>query len=178
MSKHSVPKEINIRGATLNLSVTIESNLFRIIYHCSGQIYLDKKYFHLLKLKGCMFAQKIQRVKDSLNIFHPDLLESNSKLFEDLEQFKEFRNRMAHCAFYWGKSLSEFEVWDIAEDENKFQFYDPLKYTVKEVISILDNAIKEIIPPLTKLISQVELRLQETDPRLYDLLQSADKPPE
>lgn len=170
MSKDSTRKEVEMRGTALKLSVTIEGVLMNIVYSSSDELYMDKSKSYLLKLKECMFGQKIQRAKEVLEMYHPDLLIKNEKLFIDINIFKDFRNRMAHCGFSWAESLSEFEVWDVTEDETKFQFYAPIKYTVVDVNLTMLKAIKSIIPPLTQLLNEVENRLQKSNQKIYDLL--------
>jgi hypothetical protein len=177
MSEKSVPIDIKLRGAALNLSVSFEAILMSVVYSCSGEIYSDPQYSHLLKLKGCMFAQKIGRVKDALEIFHPDLLESNAQLFVDLNNFRDFRNRMAHCAFSFGDNILEFEVWDVVEDENRFQHYHPIRYTIDDFLQTMDTSIRQIHPPLSKLWRDVESRLQRTHPEVFAVLQSGKRPP-
>ena len=178
MSKDSTPNEVKIRGSALKLSVTFEGALMSIVYSCSGELYTDINKAPLLKLKGCMFHQKINRVKELLGIYHPDLLEKYQPLFNDLSIFKDFRNRMAHCGISWGDGLTEFEVWDIAEDENKFQFYQPIKYVVHEVYFTMAKAANDITPPLTNLLHEVQLRLQTSSPKIFAALKLGGNSPE
>jgi hypothetical protein len=177
MSEKSIPIEINLRGACLKVSVTIENILQSVVYASNAEQYTIKgsKY---LKLKGCMFGQKIEKVKELLQKFHPDLLQINETLFEDLSKFKEFRNKMAHCAFTWSNRLDEFDVWDISEDENKFQYFEPSKYTVFNSYMVMDDALKKIVPELVKMLRQIEARLKEANPKIYDELKLGDNSPE
>jgi hypothetical protein len=167
MSKESVPLEIDLRGSTLKLSVTIEGLLMNIVYASNKKLYTDKKLSEFFKLKGCMFSQKIDKVEKVLHLFHKDLLINNAKLFEDLRTFKNLRNRIAHCGFYWGNSLHNFQIWDVVEGEERFEYYHPFEYSVIEVRVILVQAIDDIVHPLTDLFREVERRLQVDSPELY-----------
>ncbi len=153
MSQLSLHKEIEIRGAALRLPITIEAVLMSIVYFSNAEQYKERKAKTLL-LKGLMFSQKISRVREVLAEFHPDLLARYSTLFDDMEAFKKFRNKIAHCAFSWGDSISDFEVWEVEEDENKFQFYKPIKTTVEDTFGYILKTIKDIIPPLTNLLNE------------------------
>lgn len=166
MSEDSIPIEIDMRGAAMKLSITIESILMKIVYFSNAEQYKIKGA-KSLKLKGCMFRQKILRVRKMLEKFHPDLLQNNKQLLDKLDVFNLFRNQMAHCGFYWGKSLSEFEVWDIVEDENKFQFYQPFEYSVYQAYTRMDNTLKNIIPPLIILSKEIQSRLKLNSPTIY-----------
>ena len=121
-----------------------------------------------------MFSQKIERAKKVLETFHPDLMQQYSKLFNDIEDFKPLRNRMAHCATTFGGSLTDFEIWDITQDEDNFQFYALIKFTVRKVYEILLDMSVNIIPVLKGLQQEVELRLKKSAPHVYDVLKQED----
>ncbi|MEJ7827579.1 MAG: hypothetical protein WKF91_05270 [Segetibacter sp.] len=176
MSDASVLKEAELRGIAIRLAVTMESVLMNIVYSSNSEQYFISPS-PSLKLKGLMFSHKIERVKEVLQKYHPDLLEEYNQLFIDLKDFKEFRNQIAHCVFSWGSSITEFEIWEVAEDENKFQFYKPVKCSVYDAYKVMAKAIEIIIPPLTKLLQQVEDRLKVSDRQLFDILKQVDNFP-
>src|SRR5687768_9138935 len=100
MKEKKIAIEVELRGFTLKLSAIIESNVMSIIYWSNANQYKTPgaKY---LKLKGLTFGKKVHRMKEVLNKYHPDLHEKNMKFFSDLDDFRKFRNLMAHCAFVW-----------------------------------------------------------------------------
>jgi hypothetical protein len=93
-------------------------------------------------------------------------------------RLKKFRNKIAHCAFSWGDSISDFEVWEVEEDENKFQFYKPIKTTVEDTFGYILKTIKDIIPPLTNLLNETETRLKISNPQIYSVLKSEHNLPQ
>jgi hypothetical protein len=166
--------ETRLRGSCLVVSVNIEMILMRIIYFSNAEQWDKPQSSPYLKIKKLTFGKKIDRTKGLMNKFHKDLLQSNGKLFKNLNLFKEIRNKIAHCAMLWiGDEQEKLEIYDVVELPNKFEFYVAKEYNYDELSLRVINMFKEIVGPLVSLQNEVERRLSQNYPELYSLLSGA-----
>lgn len=162
--------EIEIRGSTLKISAAIESSLMAIIYFSNKEQYHINTPEKLKALKLNTFAQKIDKAKKVLEHYHKDLFNSNTTLLNDIETFKEFRNRFAHCAIIWVDEKPDYlDVLDVVEDNNKKKLWTTIKYSRESVAETIAKAGKLILPTL-HLHFEVEARLKRSSPDIYALL--------
>jgi len=141
MGKSSKELEIDFRGESIFFTSKIESWL--------GKIVLFIKWEHpelgikKIDFKHFTFYQKIEKVEKLLRSHYEEIFKANDGLFAELQNVRLFRNRVAHCEFTWNEEdLSYFEVWDIEENEEKDQFFVPIKYTIEQAISEMDSMVK------------------------------------
>ena len=166
--------EIQLRGVTLDVSVKFEIALMDIVYFSNSEQYNDPTKSDYLKIKNLTFGGKINRVKKLLSIYHSDLLIKYESLFKILDDFLQLRNRLAHCAMYWtDDKLENLEIWEVMEGYNKLQFYTPIPYTRLGISQSLVAFLKQIAPTLLSLQNEVQLRLKQSNPKLYSGLTSA-----
>lgn len=143
MATEAKKLEIQFRGECIFFTSQIESWLGKIILFIKWEhpeLQLKNVDFKQLK-----FANKIDKVASLFKKFYPDIISNNPALFPDLQRVRLFRNRVAHCEFSWDendKDLSYFEVWDIEEDEERNQFFTPIRYEMDEAIAELDHTVK------------------------------------
>jgi len=172
--EHEAELEIKLRGSTLNVAIKFEVFLINIIYFSNSEQYMNPTESKSLKIKNLTFGGKIKRAKDLLSIYHLDLLTKYDELFLDLDNFLEFRNKLAHCAMLWVDEKSEYlEIWDVAETPEKFQFYAPITRTTREISESIIWYLNKISTPLISLQNEVQLRLKQTNLKLYSALTSA-----
>ena len=164
MSQKSVPIEIDLRGACLKVSVTLEMIVMNIIYASNDEQYFVKDSPYL-KVKNFTFAKKVERLKKLLETFHPDLLVQHSKTIKMLSEFGNLRNQMAHCVFEWKDSLSDFNIFDVAE-ENGFQYFKPYPGNVDSIKAEMIEALK-ISTPLKNVLDEVSYRLKKKNPAVF-----------
>jgi hypothetical protein len=170
--------ELKIRGTIVMFSIAFESNLMSIVYASNVEQYRPP-YHKRLKLKGCTFEQKIKRTREVLEIYHSDLLSKYESLFLVLDKFREFRNLFAHCGIDWCENpKNEFDVWDWTESDDGFQHYTPIRFILEDVTGRAVDYSKEITPSLTELRNEIELRLKDAHPQIYEILTLGDKPHE
>ena len=168
MSEINYKLEIEIRGSTLKVAITIERLLMMIVYTSNAEQYTIKNSEYL-RLKNLTFGGKLNRVKKVLDKFHPDLLASNIVLFEKLDRFKTFRDKMAHCAFEWNYSQTGFNILDNVEDENGFQYYESFPCKVIDTKkATLEGTL--LVKPLLEIANEVELRLKNQHPLIAGML--------
>lgn len=141
---HSKSKkiEIDFRGECIFFTSQIESWLAKII------LFIKLEHPELgiknVDFKNLKFANKIDKVLSLFTKFYPHILLNDSKLFDDLTRVRIFRNRVAHCEFSWDENEldhSYFDIWDIEEDEEKNQFFVPIRYTIQESIAELEHIV-------------------------------------
>jgi hypothetical protein len=136
-----------------------------IVYASNAEQYTVRKSEYL-RIKNLTFGSKIKRLKKIFENFHPDLLLNNATLFEKLDTFNEFRNKMAHCPFEWNYSTVKFDVIEVIEDENGFQYYEPIPFTVTDArLATLEGTY--LAAPLLEILNEVSLRLKNQHPELY-----------
>ena len=136
-----------------------------IIYASNAQQYIVKNSKYL-KLEYLTFGGKISRLKEVLVKFHPDLVVKYSMLFDNLNTFKKFRDKMAHCSFEWEYSTVKFDIIENVEDETGFQYYKAFPYSVVQArLATVDGAALTV--PLLQLSSEIELRLKNHHPNVY-----------
>ena len=168
MSEENTPIEIDLRGAALKVSVTIEQLLMVIVYMSNAEQYSEKNSKNL-KIKNSTFGEKLVRVRNLLGRYHKDLLLKYCVLFEELNTFKEFRNKMAHCVFEWNYSTATFNIMDVVEDESEFQFLKAFPFSVMEAKIATLKGLR-LTEPLKNLSKEVSFRLKANHPELYDIL--------
>ena len=168
MSEVNYKIEIGIRGSALKVAITIERLLMMIVYTSNAEQYAVKNSEYL-KLKNLTFGAKLKRVKIVLDKFHPDLLSTNTNLFKKLDTFKTFRDKMAHCAFDWNYSETNFNILDNVEDENGFQYYESFPCTVIDTKkATLEGTY--LVTPLEEIADELSFHLQSRHPELAALL--------
>jgi hypothetical protein len=167
-------RENELRGTTLNIAIKFEAGLMDIIYFSNAEQYFIEPQAASLKLKHLTFGGKIKRAKELLADYHPDLLNKYEVLFENLADFAIIRNKMAHCLLHWlDGSIDEFQLWDVVEDESKFQFYKPEIYSRFEVSQRLLIFLGKIGSHLKELRDDVDFRLSQAAPEIHSALTSA-----
>lgn len=162
--------EIELRGTMLDVSIKFEVALMNIIYFSNSEQYIKAEESKSLKIKNLTFGGKLKRAKELLITFHKDLIQSHHLLFENLDKFLILRNRLTHCAIYWvDEKTDNLEIWDV-NDTNKFQFFEPIKYTNLGIRLELIDYLQKIGPALVSLESEIELRLKKSNLKIFSLL--------
>lgn len=171
MSKDTVEPEINLRGITSKLSVTIEGVLMNIVFFSNIDQYSGSEESEFLKLKRVTFGVKLERVRILLDKYHKDLAKKNKKLFTNLDKFITFRNRITHCGLTWKDHKPEtFIIWDIKEDQSKYEHLHPIEYNLQDSYKYLNEVMINILPHLKSLTFEVQSRLENEHPSHYKLL--------
>lgn len=165
MDEKITQTEINIRGKALTISVTIEVAMVRIILFSNGQQY-DPTSEERLNLKYFTFPKKLELMETKLQQYHSDLLTKYSKLLDDIKEFKNLRNRMAHCSFTWDDNGKDFKIWDASDD---YSYYVSIPTTVKETYKQMEDYI-DLTVPIFSLQHEVEARLELSHPHIYHQL--------
>src|SRR4051812_12242075 len=116
----TVKFEIELRGATIKASVTIEGILMKIVFFSNAQQYLTADEAEHLKLKTASFGTKVDRARTVLKEYHKDLHKKYHKTFISIDSFVTFRNRMSHREITWeDRTVEVFTVWDVTEGQSK-----------------------------------------------------------
>jgi hypothetical protein len=167
MPKDTVQPEIEIRGLTLKISVTIEAVLMKIVFFTSGELYAVENSDYL-KVKYVSFGDKVSRLRELLKKYHPDLAKRNKNLLNRLDKFVTFRNQLCHAALTWkDRKPDVFIIWDIKEDPNKNEIFNPIEYVYQERLKYLSETLAIVFPKLSILSNEVQLRLQIACPQVY-----------
>lgn len=167
MPKDTFRPEIEIRGLTLKISVTIESVLMKVIFFTSGELYAAENSEYL-KVKYVSFGEKISRLRELLKKYHPDLAKRNKNLFNRLDKFLTFRNQLCHAPLTWKNGQPDvFIIWDMKEDPNKNEIFNPIEYVFQERLKYLSDTPAMVFPKLTALSKEVQLRLKISYPQVY-----------
>jgi hypothetical protein len=177
--KHSQwERELELRGITLEAAINFEVLLVTIIYFSNADQYIPGNESQTLKVKNLTFGKKLKEVQKCLSKHHLDLLKEYADLFSDLDDFKELRNKLVHCAIVWfDEDLNRFQIWDATEDPSKkIQFYAPIEYQRDEIAKSIVGFISKITQPLLSLEKNVRHRLSQTHPEIHAVLLSGVPP--
>jgi hypothetical protein len=169
MPKDTIKPEIEIRGITLKISITIESVLVRIIFFTNGDMYKEKKSEYLNT--QIPFGEKLGRLRELLKKHHPDLAKRNRNLFNRLDKFITFRNHLCHAMLTWkDKKPDTFIIWDIKKDANKNEIFKQIDYNYNERFKYLHETLQMVMPKLAILSDEVQLRLKNSHPRIFQTI--------
>jgi hypothetical protein len=161
--------EINIRGRYLRFSASVEGLITKCIIYLNevktkltgDEEVLDFKYFH--------FGKKEGKFKELLEFVYNDLYQANNELFEHLTNFREMRNKMAHCYFTWEETdLSKVIIWDLEDKKSKPHKVVPVSYSIQEINNSLDRAIKDITDKMNSLANEIIIRVKPEIPYMFD----------
>lgn len=167
MSKDTVQPEIEIRGITLKISVSIEAVLMKIVFFTSGELYAAENSQYL-KVKYVSFGDKISKLRELLKKYHPDLAKRNKNLFNRMDKFLTFRNQLCHAPVTWKNGQPDiFIIWDIKEDPHKNEIFNPIEYSYHERLGYLSDTLNSVFPKLKALSNEVQLRLKASYPQIY-----------
>ena len=167
MPKQTVYPEIEIRGLTLKISVTIEAMLIKIVFFTSGELYTTENSEYL-KVKYVSFGEKITRLRELLKKYHPDLAKRNKNLFNRIDKFLTFRNQLCHAPLTWKDRKPDiFIIWDIKEDPNKSEIFNQIEYAYQERLKYLLDTLEIVFPKLAILSDEVQRRFRVTYPQVY-----------
>lgn len=144
MPKDTIRPEVEIRGAALKISITIESMLMQIIFFTSEELFMEENS-HYLKTKHVTFGEKIGRLRELLKIYHPDLAKRNKNLFNRIDKFLTFRNQLCHAMLTWKDEKPDvFIIHDIQEDPNKNEIFQEIEYNYNERMKYLIDNLQHI----------------------------------
>jgi hypothetical protein len=169
--------EISLRGKYMRFSANVEGLLMRNIFFLNEEKFLATNFEDPIRLKGLMFHKKIEKFQELLKELHPDMETKYADLFDHLSNFKEMRNKMAHCYFKWNETdLSTLTIWDIKEASDKIQFFEPTTHNVDLLFRFLNNSISNITERFNELSIEIEEAVRHKMPYLFDVLESGNKP--
>jgi hypothetical protein len=165
--------EMKLRGSMLVTAVTLEVILITIVYYSNADQWEKADKSPSLKLKNLTFDKKIKRVMELLFEHHPDLLTKYDALFIDLVEFKDIRNKIAHCAINWMDERCErLQILDVVAEPNKLNFYFPEEHNYIDLAASISELFSKISPSLALLENEVESRLRQNHPVLYSIISS------
>jgi hypothetical protein len=169
--------ETDLRGRYMRFSVKVEGLLMRNIFFLNEEKFLATNAEDPIKLKGMMFHKKIEKFQELLKHLYPDIEARYVDLFGHLGDFKEMRNKMAHCYFTWDETdLNSVTVWDVKEDADKIQFFEPAVFRVESLFKLLNIAIGNITDRLNRLSIEIVERVKNKIPHLFDILEGRNDP--
>src|SRR5688572_28834569 len=94
-------QEIILRGSALTVASAIEVVIMDIVYFSHSGQYNSPYESKSLEIKKVTFGGKIEKLKTVIKKHHPDLFKSYKSMFDDLGEFLEIRNKLAHNAVYF-----------------------------------------------------------------------------
>jgi hypothetical protein len=160
--------EVNIRGRYLRFSASVEGLMTKCI------VYLNEVKTKLtgteegINFNKFTFFIKEEKFKKLLEYVYNDLYQANTELFNRLTQFREMRNKMAHCNFTWDESdLSHVTIWDLDKNVKPHEII-PMKYKIQEISNSLTTSMKAIITPMNNLAHEVIKRVRPVIPYMFD----------
>ncbi len=161
--------EINIRGRYLRFSASVEGLMTKCIVYLNEVKAKSTGIEEPIDFDNLTFFKKEKKFKELLKIVYYDLFQINTNLFDHLSNFREMRNKMAHCYFTWDEAdLSHVTIWDLEDKKVKPHKVIPTKYRIQEISDILTTSMKAIISNLNILASEVIERVTPEIPYIFD----------
>lgn len=161
--------EVNIRGRYLRFSASVEGLMTKCI------VYLNEVKTKLngneetIDFTNFTFFKKEDKFKKLLEFVYKDLYQANNELFDHLTNFREMRNKMAHCYFTWDESdLSCVTIWDLEDKKAKPHKVVPTKYKIQEISNSLTESMTGITHSINVLASEVIKRVTPEIPYMFD----------
>lgn len=161
--------EVTIRGRYLRFSASIEGLMTKCIVYLNEVKTKLTGTEEIINFNNFTFFKKEEKFKKLLEFVYCDLYLSNNVLFNLLTQFRNMRNKMAHCNFTWDESdLSYVTIWDLEDKNRNPQKVIPTKYKIQEISDCLTTSMKGIINPMNNLASEVIKRVRPEIPYMFD----------
>jgi hypothetical protein len=174
MSEQGRMSEITIRGHVLTAAVGMEAVLTTIILFCSAPLNTQKKEADEFKIKRLGFYEIAQKSRKLLKKYHPDLHKENVRLFSNILKVVDFRNWFAHCPILWTDLEKQtFEIQETRIDANGFEYNHYTPYSYLDTLAFLGFIYREVFPPLSLLLSEVETRLRAEHPAIHAAIEQA-----
>jgi hypothetical protein len=160
-------REIKVRGRYLRFSANVEGQMARSVIllnelktkRSGGEVRID--------LKNFMFKQKLSKFQSLLLEMYPDLSQSYTAVFRHIDNFREMRNKMAHCYFQWDdRNLDSVTIWDL-DDSTGVQKMEPYSFTLDEINENLKQSMTDIIDTMNNLSNEIIQRVKPEIPHMF-----------
>jgi hypothetical protein len=160
-------REVRIRGRYLRLSANIEGLMAKSILLLNEVKTKRSGVETRIDLKHFMFKEKLKKFQSLLLEIYPDLSQSYTTLFGHIDNFREIRNKMAHCYFKWdNKNLDSVTIWDLDESTG-VQTMQPYLYTLNEINENFRQSFINISEDLNKLSTEIIQRVEPEVPYMF-----------
>lgn len=127
----------------------------------------------IIKFKSLQLAKKIEMAEKKLKEYFPNLHTKHENLFDGLRGIKDFRNQMAHCAFTWDDpTVMSFLLWDVKIDEQGFHNHLPVRVTISDYFSKLEE-FKSLGALATNLLIELENQMDSEFPGFLNAIRPA-----
>ncbi|MDE3236114.1 MAG: hypothetical protein KGO81_09185 [Bacteroidota bacterium] len=161
--------DITIRGSYLRFSAHLEGVMTKYIIYLNEIKIKRFKKDDPIDFSNFMFGTKTKKFTELLQLIYIDLYEMNQKLLDKIWEFKEIRNKIAHCYFEWDEAdLSYVTIWDLENKKATPQRIIPSKYSIVEIQNKLNNFKIAIIHDFNILASELLKRAQLEIPYLFE----------
>lgn len=160
-------REVRIRGRYLRFSANVEGQMARSVILLNEVKTKREGIEKRIDLKNFMFKQKLLKFQSLLLEIYPDLSEFYSDLFVHIDNFREIRNKMAHCYFQWDdKNLDVVTIWDL-DDSTGVQKMEPYSFTLEEINKNLKQSMIDIIEDMNNLSIEIIQRVKPEIPHMF-----------
>ena len=169
--------EVNTRGRYMRISAKTEALLVKNIILLNEEKCVKTNSDIILDFRKLTFSEKIKTLPKLLEEFHPNLKQTYSDLFLNLDEFRKIRNNMAHSYFTWNPDdLTYVIIWELQKKEVQLQdgskkivqHFEPVEYKFEDLNEKFKKLVGTIINDLNDLTHKLIVRLMPDLPYMFD----------